>query len=552
MKKTYILLITISLWSNIKSQNNNQSNYVSELFNYSLSKNIQANLDPKSHNNIYTTYDSALFVVNQKGFEYQNAEGYAKISKINIFTGLEENFFISLPPAFIENGGKIERIWIWDIAANDSLLCLAVDEGIWVYRYSVSKQYEFIKTISVKNIVTLEIVNNNLHAFIENNDGYDWIKINFSNNEIDTIRQLVLTNPFFLQIAPVKIISIKNNALYFLQRNEPAIEKYSLTGEWLASYYLKIPEWNNIPDNITQKLDSIEDTTERNYAFSKFSVFDNNFMHLFYAFSCERFFMIAIDRKPKAETYITPYFVQIIGDSTVIETLSVKLNENEKFGEKYFPFLTASAEGNVVFAQSNEYITQINKSSNVTWQNKTQKEYNHEIDMFYKDYDPIEKIETYQWVKNLTHIDSIQFLDYDNHIFALNDIKTEKAIFIISQYPQCSTCIKIIWNYFSKKNLNEVNIYNVSQNCLTYLEKKENIKEVDLYLKTEYTPLFINTNELNTTTKQLLSQKENPIIVLFDKKLQHIEIITTTHIVGDLMGNLKPSFIHTIDNFIGN
>jgi hypothetical protein len=134
----------------------------------------------------------------------------------------------------------------------------------------------------------------------------------------------------------------------------------------------------------------------------------------------------------------------------------------------------------------------------------------------------------------------------------LNAIRKEKAIMIISQYPQCSACIKIIWNYFSKKNLPEIELFNVAQNCPTYLLKKENIKEVNGFLKTEYTPLFIDTKGLNASTKLLLSQKTNPIILLFNKKLQHVEVISAYHIIGDLMGNLNPSFLHAIDNFVEN
>jgi hypothetical protein len=143
----------------------------------------------------------------------------------------------------------------------------------------------------------------------------------------------------------------------------------------------------------------------------------------------------------------------------------------------------------------------------------------------------------------------MKFLDYDNNIFYLNDIKKDKAIFIISQYPQCSACIKTIWNYFSKKILPDVELYNVGQNCPTYLLKKENIKEVSTFLKAEYTPLFWDTKGLNAATKLLTTQKTNPFVVLFDKRLQHIEVITAANIIGDLMGNLNPSFIHIIDNF---
>jgi len=92
----------------------------------------------------------------------------------------------------------------------------------------------------------------------------------------------------------------------------------------------------------------------------------------------------------------------------------------------------------------------------------------------------------------------------------------------------------------------------VAQNCPTYLLKKENIKEVNLFLKTEYTPLFIDRKQLNSVTKRLLTQKENPLVLLFDKKLQHIEVISAINIIEDSVGNLTPSFIQRINNFAGN
>lgn len=536
------------LTGDLSSQNDSQSPYVSALFNNIFSKNIIANLDTKPYKNIYTIHDNAMFVIHQQGFSKGNAE----ISKINIFSAIEETYYIPPSPTYIENGGKQSRIWIWTMALSDSLMFLAVDEGIWVYHYTVTKEYKYETTISIKDVSAMEIVNHNLHIFVTNDEGFDWIKINLKNNETKNVRKLVLSHHFSLQIAPLKIISINNNALYLLQRTEPIIEKYSLNGDLLATYRLQIPNWHPIPDNITRQLDSIDDITERNYAFARFSIFDYNMMHLFYAFPCERFFMIVIDRNKVTDTYITPYFVQIIGDSTVVEPYSVKLNENEKFGNKCFPFLTAFAEGNVVFAQVNEYVAQINNSADVSWQNKTQQEFQQEVNWFYRDNNPIEKIETFHLIKNYIAVDSVQFLDYDDKIFLLNDIKKDKAIFIISQYPQCATCTKVIWNYFSTKTTPNIELYNVISDCKTYLTKKENIKEVNLFLKTQYTPLFIDTKKLTSATKHILSQKSNPIILLFDKKLQHIEVISAVNIIGDLTGNLIPSFLHTIDNFAGD
>jgi len=550
MKKICILFICLLFMSNAKNQSRTQVPYISELFDFIHSTSVQTELDTKARNNIYASHDSTLFVINQRGFVNKTSvAGYAKISKFNAFTGMEETYSIPPDPAFIEIGGKLNRIWIWALAVSNSLLCIAIDEEIWVYHFTEVKQYEHLQTIPLKGVSELEIVNNDLHAFVENSEGFDWLKIDLSTYEIKNVRQLILKNPFFLQIAPVKVIAINHQALYFLQQNAPVIEKYALSGELLASYNFEIPNWNKIPEAITHQLDSIEDITERNYAFPKFSIFENNFMHLFYVFSNERFFMIAMDRNEVAKTYITPYFVQIIGDTTMIEPYSVKLFENEKFEEKKFPFLTAGAEGNLIFTQLNEYVTQINRGTTVSWQNKTQKEFQHEENLYHRDHEPVSKIETYRFVKNYIPADSVRFLDYDSYPFSLNDIKKEKAIFIISQYPQCTTCIKALWSYFSRTKLPGVELYNVTPNCPTYLLKKENIKEVNTFLKTEYTPLFMDTKQLNAATKQILTQKANPIILLFDKKLQHLEVISSVHIIGDFMGNLTPSFIQTIKNF---
>jgi hypothetical protein len=260
--------------------------------------------------------------------------------------------------------------------------------------------------------------------------------------------------------------------------------------------------------------------------------------------------MIAIDKNEKIGDFFTPYFIQIIGDHTVIEPYSTNLQEDEKFGEKLFPFLLANGEGNMIFAQFNEYIAQINQSTTVSWQGKSQKEFQHEVNLYHRDNDPIEKLETYRFTKNQIPIDSVQFLDYDDRIFSLNDIKKDKAIFIISQYPQCAACIKIVWNYFTHHKFPNVELYSVSQDCPTYLLKKEKIKEVNTYFKTEYTPLFIHKTEITSATQRVLNQKANPLVLLFDKKLQHLEVISGEHLIGDLSGNLQPSFIKRIENFV--
>ena len=552
MKKIYILLIILAFFGNLSSQNNNQLPYVSELFNYTFSKHIKANLNAEVSKNVSAIYESTLFVINKQGFKNQTTQGCAKISKINVFSGIEESYFITPSPSYLESGEIPEHIWIWALAANDSIICIAVDEEVWVYHYTISKQYEYSKTIPIKDVSQIEMIDNMLHLFVNTDDGFNWMTVNLFNDEIKNVRQLVLKHRFFLQISPVKVIAISNNALYLLQQNEPAIEKYSLTGELLASYLLKIPNWENIPDNITQQLDSIENKTERAYAFSKVSIFDYNMMHLFYVFPCERFFLIAIDKKNEEEMWMKPYFIQIIGDTAMIDPYSVKLHENDAFGKINFPFLIPYAEGNLIFAEFKEYITQINRTTPVSWQNKTQKEFKHEVNLFYKDNDPIEKVETFLFTKNYISVDSIVFLDYDDNFFFLKDIEKDKAIFIISQYPQCSGCAKVIWSYFSKKLMPNVELYTITVDCPTYLMKKDNLKEINTFLKAKYTPLFINTKDLNEATKHIFSQRTNPIVVLFDKKLQHIEVTSSEHIIENLMGNLKPTFLHTIENFVEN
>jgi len=551
MKKIFLLIICLTFRIILICQTQNPSKYVSEMYDFISSKSVQTNLDTKA-NNIYATFNDILFIVHPKGFEDQTRKGYAKLLKINTISGISETCFILPPAQFIEDDGNLSRIWIWAVAATDSLICLAVDEGVWIYHLTENNEYEHCKTIPLENIIQVEISENELHAFVEDSVSVNWYKIDLTHYEMKNVKSLVLKNPFFLQIAPVKIIAIQNKALYFLQQNEPTIEKYSLSGNLLAIYSINIPNWKKIPDEITQKINSIEDITERNYAFARYSVFENNMMHLFYVFPSERFFMIAIDRNEKEKTYITPYFIQIIGDSTIVEQYSVKMDENEKFSNDFFPFLTAKAEGNLIFAQWNEKITQFNRGDTISWQNKTQKEYKHEVNLFHRDNDPIEKIENYHFKKNYIPIDSIQFMSYDDELFPLTDVKKDKAIFIISQYPQCSSCIKMIWNYLSNKTLPNVELLNVSQDCPTYLNKKEKINEVNNFLKKEYTPLFYNTKELNTATKYLLSQKASPMIILFDKKLQHVEVIPATQIIGDLMGNISSSFINRIDNFVDN
>jgi hypothetical protein len=490
--------------------------------------------------------------MNQKGFQNRHLAGHAKISKIHLLTGHEESYYLSPSSQFIEKGGKANRIWIWALAISNNLLLLAVDEGIWIYQFTESKQFEYLTTILIENVSKLFVANNELHVFVEYEKGFDWLKINLSDFEITNVRHLALKNPFFLQIAPVQIITMNNNALYLLQQNEPVVEKYSLSGELLGNYNLKIKDWNSIPDYITDTLNSIKNITERNYAFSEFEVFNYNMIHLFYVFPNERFLMIAIDKSKNKGTFTTPYFIQIIGDNIIIDPYSVNLQEPEKFGDRYFPFTLPLTEGNYVFVQHNEYIVQVNQSTSILWKDKTLKEYQHDVNMYHRDNDPIEKIETYHFNKNYIPADSVHFLDYDDHIFSLNDIKKDKAIFIISQHPQCATCVKILWNYFAQQKFPNVEFCNVAPDCPSYLMKKENIKEVSTHFKTEYTSLFYKSKEATVTTKRILSQSENPLILLFDKKLQCIEVISANHIIGDIMGSLNPSFIHTIKNFVEN
>jgi hypothetical protein len=552
MKKICILFICSLFLSNSNSQTPIPVPYISDLFAQVTSQEIQTGFDSNGIDYIHTTCDSSVFIIHKKGFQNQLSTKCANILKINAFTGMVEPYSVAASPSFLENGGKLNRTWIWSLAATDRLLFLAVDDEIWIYQLSDTKQYEYLSAMTVKEVSKLMIAGNDLHIFASNEKGFDWMKINLTNFEIKNVRQLVLKNQFFLQIGPVQVIAMNNNALYLMQQNERSIEKYALNGDLLNTYALQIPNWNKIPDEITFKLDSIKNITERNYAFSKFEILNYNMMHLFYVFPNERFLMIAIDKNLEAGTFFTPYFIQIIGDKVIVEPYSTNLHDSEVFGVQYFPFLPARAEGNIVFAQLNEYIAQINQSTTVSWEGKTHKEFQNDVNLYHRDNEPVEKLETYRFVKNYIPADSVQFLDYDDRIFSLNHVKKDKAIFIISQHPQCSTCIKILWRFFTNQKFSRIELYIVEENCPTYLLKKEKIKELNIYVKTEYTPLFINPRATNPETKIVLNQSANPLVLLFDKKLQHFEVITVDNIIGDITGNLKTSFIQTIRNFVEN
>ena len=534
-----------------KCQTNKPYSYISELFEPVLSKSVQIGVDTKVSNNIYATRNQHLYVVNNQSFGNPSHKGKAEITKLNIFTGESETYLISPPEDYTKNGFNPSRIWIWSIAVSDSLLLLAKDEKIWIYRFTNSQQYEYLNAVALDYVFQMEICDNNLHVLTNQDDTCKWYKVNLSSFEVKKVRNLELKDIFFMQILPFKVVSVSNNALYFLQQNEPAIEKYSLTGELLANYKLKMPNWNNIPEKITTKLNSIENPTKRNYAFSDYSIFDYNFMFFFHAFSSERFFMMALNMGKEEDDFAIPYFVQIVGDTAFIEPFSTQLDEKEKFGERYFPFSIPRNEENMINTYLDDYVVQINRSANLSWNNKTQKEFKREENLYFRDNEPIEKFETYKFIKNYIPIDSIQFLDYDDEPFSFENMKHDKAIFIISQQPQCSLCIKSIWNFFSNKLMPNVELYQIIEDCSTYLMKKEMIKEVSTYLKAEYTPLFVIPKKCNTATKILLKQKTNPIVVLYDKKNQHVEVFSSSYIIADVRGSITPSFIRTIKNFVG-
>jgi len=64
---------------------------------------------------------------------------------------------------------------------------------------------------------------------------------------------------------------------------------------------------------------------------------------------------------------------------------------------------------------------------------------------------------------------------------------------------------------------------------LTYLLKNREHQRSQCFPKTKYIPLFIDKKQLNSSTKYILMQKANPVVLLFDKKLQHIEITSSMH-----------------------
>lgn len=550
--KTKLLISILVICTYIVFSQTKQDPYVSELFDLSKFTAIDCFENQQTKNQFLSCTDqNNIYFIDQLGLNLTKFEQYATIFVTELSSGAQKQLLLPVPE-FVRKGKNSQMgIWIWAFAISKTHLIIAIDELILIYKIDETDTIIYERKIDKDNIDELHILNDNLHAFEYDNDmGYIWYKYDMETLHETKVRNLEMDAHFFFQIGPRRIIDIRDNILYFVQQAIPRVDTYNLAGDFLTSYQIPFQNWRAIPIDIKSKLNELKDISERSSYFSKYKLSDFNFVNLFYVFSQNRFLIFIMDKNEVAKSYFTPYLVQIVGDNFIIEPYTLKLKDDVVFENGLFPFPIEKDRHNLVYKRVEDKLISIDAGTTVEWENKSKKKYDTDVDLFHKDCESQTIFQLLELKNSTFNLDAIQFTDFDNTPFFLSNIKKDKAIFLISKDPQCSACIKSLWNWASSITFENVEIVNVSNNCLTYLDRREKAKEINQYLKIPYTLLFLNVTPDSEVMKMLVNQVASPVVMFYNKRKSDIQVISTMRLFDPILNTFSQLFIKRAADFL--
>ncbi|MCQ2279927.1 MAG: hypothetical protein MJZ49_03870, partial [Bacteroidales bacterium] len=319
-----------------------------------------------------------------------------------------------------------------------------------------------------------------------------------------------------------------DTTLFFVAAPSPIIQRFDLRGRKTGEVRLEVADWNEMPEDYIKSVREMpycgdraihvfKTSTEYSFPLELFPMNDTTFLLSYHQYNLEL---------NKFE--IRFLWVKMNAHLEVLEQkeLHSKFAADHRFQAGEFPFLYAD-RALVRMLASHERIVQIVKTSETTFEGKTQQEYDSEQEKFFENNAPILKVRVFHVKNNLPRVQrsDIRFCNYDASPLPWDSIPSQYAVFLVNNPPQCHACEDELRQYLNTLPFEKSSLYVVDAKVNDFLSKKECLEKNRTSLHVPCKSLFV-PREATDLFSQLFSDFQFPLLLLYDRSADTLMVLS--------------------------
>ena len=465
--------------------------------------------------------ENTLYCCHRHGFHNKEAGYQATVCKIDLSTGAEDSFTVSLPDKKV-NSTIARKYWIRGICMEGNLLMLMVQNAVLVYQKGRGERYEFVRKTAVELPDKLYFDKGRL-TIVERIPEEGKFVVRHQRDRMgvmDSVRAMTLPGPFMVQYEPNGFVKLASGSLYFLASPEFRIEKYTCSGFSEEVIEPKLPEWVAMPEALRKKLSEMPYGSDRAmYTFfhTKEYSFPLEINPL-----CDSILLLSyhqydsIKKKEAVQTALIAYDRQ--GEVTHIQTYTHFFPPDSIIGKDDFPLYYAQRELCLQVVDGDRII-QVVREAPIEWRGKTGRQYADSVDLFFADHAPVVRVRVAKLktsaVEQACPIGDLGLRTYTGEHFTGSEHHDRKEVFVLNNPPQCHNCEESLLAFMNTLDTVDCRLFVVFNNADSYLAKRDQIESVRKHLTVPFTPLFVPTESKDEFLKTI-GVKEFPAVMLKD------------------------------------
>lgn len=466
--------------------------------------------------------ENTLYCCHRRGF-HNKEEGYqATVCTIDLFTGAESSFTVSLPDKKV-NATIARKYWIRGICVEGNQLLLMVQNAVLVYQKGRGGRYEFVRKTGVELPDRLHLDKGRL-TIVERVPEEGRFVVRQQRDRLgvlDSVRDMTLPGPFMVQYEPNGFVKLASGGLYFLASPEFRIEKYSYRGVLETVIEPKLPEWVAMPEALRKKLSEMPYGSDRAmYTFSQVKTYS---FPLEVCPLADSVLLVAYhhyhssEKKEQVLSVLVHYDRE--GDVKGIEgPFSHFFSPDSVIGAEEFPLYYARRELCLQVVDGDRII-QVVREAPVEWRGKTGKQYADSAERFFADHAPVVRVRVARLktaaAEHACKIGDLGLRTYIGEHYTGSEHRDKKAVFVLNNPPQCHNCEESLLAFMNTLDTVDCKLFVVFNNADSYLAKRDQIESVRKHLAISFTPLFVPTEGKDKFLKAI-GVSEFPAIMLKD------------------------------------
>lgn len=416
-----------------------------------------------------------FFFFEQQGFQHKENDHQAVIHMLRTDNYTQTEITIPMPVCSQNKEQYANSLWIYDVCFESDKLLVTTQNELILYKRINNQNYQVESTYRHKNLFMGYLYQNSIHFFEEDHDkGFKWFHITPGGDSATLVRELPYEAPHIVQIQPNRYLSHNNQSVFFLSTRNPHIEVFNLDGTFKDTIHFGLYPWKAFEDEYIRKTLSIPYGVQRIYAvkddLSAYS-YPKVVMPL-----CGDLLLLYMQYDSASGNSVLQYAIRSEDGHT--NQYLRNNHEDSIFHAARFPFNLFQGGFDKGNAAGNGRIVQLTYRTEVPWRDKTQRQYNQDVDQSLSEKAPslAYKVMRYKPEKEQ---DTPCLHPVGKPPISVNNLPANKSILILHQGLECSGCVKNIYLLLEEADTKDIHIgsvYSQPLNGLAAFELNNQIK----------------------------------------------------------------------------